>query len=76
MRLLQSSGHPVWVSVMAELSQTSTHDAYSSVELARNTKGYNWTIKVYVAAGDEQLAIVKVRMLDEQMRAEYGEQQS
>ena len=55
-----------------EMQATSERQAFSSVELARNSKGYNWTIKVYVPAGEEDTALPKVQELDAQLRAEYG----
>ena len=46
--------------------------AFSSVELTRNAKGgYQWVIKCYVEAGCEQVALLRTKMLDEQLRAEY-----
>lgn len=57
---------------MAVVIDTTDRQAFSSVELTRNAKGgYQWTIKCYVPAGEEQVALLKAKMLDEQLRAEY-----
>jgi hypothetical protein len=47
-------------------------EAFSSVELTRNTKGYQWVIKVYVPAGEEETALPKVQELDRELRETYG----
>jgi hypothetical protein len=55
------------------LSETGpAREAFSSVELTRNTKGYQWVIKVYVPAGEEDTALPKLRELDDQLQAQYG----
>lgn len=50
-----------------------SRQAFSSVEVTKNTKGYSWAAKVYVPAGEEETAFAKVRELERQLRDEYGD---
>lgn len=54
-----------------EAAATSERMAFSSVEITKTTKGHTWAVKVYVPAGEEQIALMKARMLDEQLTALY-----
>lgn len=58
---------------MTEIATTEGRQAFSSVEVTKNTKGYSWAAKVYVPAGEEETAFAKVRELEKQLRDEYGE---
>jgi hypothetical protein len=46
--------------------------AWSSVEVTKNTRGYSWSAKVYVPAGEEDTALPKVQRLELALREMYG----
>lgn len=54
---------------------TESRQAYSSVEVTRNTRGYSWAAKVYVPAGEEDTAIPKLINLELGLREIYGGQE-
>lgn len=54
-----------------EQTATSERQAFSSVEITKNTKGYSWAVKVYAPAGDEMVALTKAKALNEALKAEY-----
>lgn len=47
--------------------------AWSSVEVTKNTRGYSWSVKCYVPAGEEDTALPKVQRLELALREMYGE---
>lgn len=58
---------------MIEMPVPVIHEPRSSVELVKNTKGYQWTIKAYQAADESDDALLeRVKAMDTQMRQEYG----
>ena len=57
---------------MSDIVINEAQKAYSSVELTRNAKGaYQWTVKVYAEAGDEDVALAVARDLDAGLRQIY-----
>lgn len=49
--------------------------AFSSVEITKNSKGHVWSIKVYVPAGREDEALARAKSIDHALTIEYGEGQ-
>lgn len=61
------------MTVPATANPVDPRQAFSSVELTRNAKGaYQWQIKVYVAAGDELVALTKAGAIDDALCARYA----
>lgn len=59
-----------------EAVDSNAREAWSSIELTKGAKGtYQWSLKLYVPAGDEGGVVAKLRELDSQLRAEYGVKQ-
>jgi len=51
-------------------------DARSSIELAKMTKGYNWTIKRYWHPGEDLKEVeAEIDGLNERYQVRYGEKQ-
>lgn len=46
--------------------------AYSSVEIERNSRGYNWKIKVYAPAGQEETILPIIKSIDHAIRIEFA----
>jgi hypothetical protein len=53
--------------------QADSRQAYSSAEVTKNTKGYSWSCKVYVPAGQEHRIMVTLRTLESELREAYGD---
>lgn len=56
-------------------SSAEGRQAYSSVEVTKNTRGYSWSCKVYVPIGEEETAIPKLINLELGLREIYGGQE-
>lgn len=54
-----------------ENTQEITHEQKSSVKVVRNTKGYNWEVKVY--DDDPDKACDKMIALEVRLTEKYGE---
>ena len=44
-----------------------------SVKLIKNSKGYNWEIKIHFDSLDDKMTIGRLKELDEQMRRIYSD---
>lgn len=55
-------------------STVQVQQAYSSITLTKNTKGYQWEIKVYTPIGEEDQIIPLIDELDKTLRDKYGEE--
>jgi hypothetical protein len=47
--------------------------AFSSVEITKNSRGWSYSVKVYCALGDEDIALDKAREMEHLLRQEYGD---
>lgn len=65
--------HPM--SDQQQPASTEGHQAYSSVSVTKNTRGYSWEAKVYVPIGEEDTAIPKLINLELGLREIYGGQE-
>lgn len=52
-----------------------SRQAFSSVEVTKNTRGYSWSAKVYVPAGEEHRLMLILRTLESELREVYGDKQ-
>lgn len=60
-------------SVMSEATKSSIEfDLPSSVQIERNTKGYNWTIKLRCEPGQEVALVDQIESLDKLLRSKFG----
>lgn len=60
-------------SVMSEVTKSSIEfDLPSSVQIERNTKGYNWTIKLRCEPGQEVALVDQIESLDKLLRSKFG----
>lgn len=59
---------------MASVDQTQQESAeQESIKIERNTKGYNWSVRVIRKPGEDDDALLeRLRSLDQRLRAEYG----
>lgn len=61
------------MSVNDQAAAADGRQAFSSVEVTRNSRGYTWSCKVYVPMGEEDTALPKVQRLEMALREMYGE---
>ncbi len=56
-----------------EITKSSVEfDLPSSVQIERNTKGYNWTVKLRCKPGEEESILEQIDKLDKILRAKFG----
>jgi len=71
-----SVARPAGVVVMSESVEVSKSsfefDLPSSIQIERNTKGYNWTVKLRCKPGDESGLVGQLEELDKLLRSKFG----
>lgn len=50
----------------------SEKQAYSSVEVSRNSRGYTWSVKLYCPIGEEDGLLPKIEEMEGLLRAKFG----
>ena len=56
-----------------EMTKSSVEfDLPSSIQIERNTKGYNWTVKLRCKPGEEQDLVGQLEELDKLLRSKFG----
>lgn len=56
-----------------EITKSSVEfDLPSSVQIERNTKGYNWTVKLRCEPGQEVALVDQIEALDKLLRSKFG----
>ncbi len=56
-----------------QVTTAEGRQAFSSVEISKNSRGYSYSVKVYCALGDEDWALDKARELEHRLHADYGD---
>ena len=60
-------------STITEITRSSVElDLPSSIQIERNTKCYNWTVKLRSKPGEEKAILAQLEELDKLLRAKFG----
>jgi len=58
---------------MVETDQVKlTIDQKESISLEKNTKGYNWAIKILIENKEDNICLARLEMLNNKMAEVYG----
>lgn len=50
-----------------------TIDQKESITLEKNTKGYNWSLKILIENKEDNTAFTRLEMLNNRLKETYGE---